>query len=379
MTAGESHGPCLTAIVEGVPAGLEINIQQINKDLARRQQGFGRGGRMKIENDTVTIHSGIRFKQTIGGPITLTVENKDWKNWEERMGAMGNPCGTPVLEARPGHADLTGILKYNREDIRDILERASARETAARVAVGGIAKQILSACNIQVTSHVIEIGGICTQNTKHDFDYISKKREESDLGCIEEEAEEKMRERIMEAKKDGDTLGGVFEVLINNPIPGLGSHIQWDRRLDTKIAAAIMSIPAIKGIEIGDGFSYAHQLGSQSHDEIYYDELKGFHRLTNHAGGVEGGMSNGEKIVIRAAMKPIPTLMKPLSSVNICTKESTLASTERSDVCAVNAAAVVGEAMAAIVLSEFLLEKFGGDNMYDMLQNISSYCKRISK
>ena len=378
MTAGESHGPCLTAIIEGIPAGLEIDIHQINRDLARRQQGFGRGGRMKIEKDTAKILSGVRFKQTLGSPITLTVENRDWENWEDRMSATGSPSGDPVVGARPGHADLTGVLKYNRQDIRDILERASARETAARVAVGALSKQLLAACGMKVTSHVTCIGGISIQTESRDFQYINEHRNASDLGCIDPEAEIKMREKILQTKEQGDTLGGIFEVLVENPVPGLGSHIQWDRRLDAKMASAFMSIPAIKGVEIGDGFAYAYQSGSESHDEIYHNADKGYYRLTNHAGGIEGGMSNGELLIVRAAMKSIPTLMKPLASVNIATKEKTLASTERSDVCAVTAAAVVGEAMASIVLAELVIEKFGGDNMQDLVNHINSYRHRIS-
>lgn len=376
FTAGESHGPCLTAIIEGLPAGLVIDLEAVNRDLARRQQGYGRGGRMKIEKDTAEVLSGIRFGQTLGSPVTLAVRNRDWVNWGEgRMSQFGEPQGPQVVEARPGHADLTGILKYDRADIRDILERASARETAARVAVGGIAKQLLAAFGIQISSHVTNIGGV-TITGPVDYSRLSELTAASELNCIEPEAEQAMKAAIDQAKKQGDTLGGTFEIVATQVMPGLGSHVQWDRRLDTKLAALLMSIPAIKGVEFGAGFQYANLPGSQAHDEIYYDEQRGYYRQTNRAGGLEGGMSNGEPIVARVVMKPIPTLMKPLNTVDVHTKQPVKASTERSDVCAVSAASVVGEAMLAIGLAQTLLEQFSRDNMTDLQAAVKQYLVR---
>jgi chorismate synthase len=376
ITAGESHGQCLTAIIEGLPAGLAIDIGNINQELARRQQGFGRGGRMQIERDTVEILSGMRFGQTLGSPLTLLIRNKDWDNWQERMSICGQPAGEAVTAARPGHADLTGTLKYERQDIRDILERASARETAARVAVGAVARQLLQACGIKIISHVTNIGGIAIDKTL-DCQHIEKQRAISDIACIEPEVELQMKAAIQQAKEQGDTLGGVFEVLVTSVMPGLGSHVHWDRRLDTRLAAAVMSIPAIKGVEIGDGFAYANIPGSQAHDEIFYSDEQHYYRKSSHAGGLEGGMSNGQTLIVRAVMKPIPTLMAPLDSVDILTRKAIRASTERSDVCAVPAAAVVGEAMVAIVLGEALLEKFGGDTMTDFITAVEHYRQRI--
>ncbi|MCE5285866.1 MAG: chorismate synthase [Pelosinus sp.] len=378
ITAGESHGPCLTAVIEGLPAGLCIDIEAINEDLRRRQQGYGRGGRMKIESDEVEIVSGVRFGETLGSPVTLVIRNRDWANWGERMSPTGTAQGETVTAVRPGHADLTGILKYNRQDIRDILERASARETAARVAVGAVAKQLLKMSGIKITSHVVSIGGVKAKHSEVNFGEIADKRAKSDLGCIDEAAAEQMKAAIHQAKEDGDTLGGIFEVLAANVLPGLGSHVHWDRRLDARLAALAMSIPAIKGVEIGAGFNAAHLPGSQVHDEIFYDEIKGYYRSTNQAGGIEGGMSNGETVVLRAAMKPIPTLMKPLSSVDITTHATVSASKERSDVCAVTAAAVVGEAMLAVGLAEAFSEKFSGDNMVDVLSAVKQYRQRIA-
>ncbi|WP_425060715.1 Chorismate synthase [Sporomusa carbonis] len=353
LTAGESHGPALTAIVEGLPAGLKLDLDQINADLARRQQGFGRGGRMKIEKDTAAIMSGVRFGVTLGSPVTLVISNRDWANWQERMAVFGEPQGDRVVAPRPGHADLPGLLKYQRDDVRDILERASARETAARVAVGGVAKQLLNVVGIAINSKVTTIGGV--------------------------QEEEQMHQVIAKAKEAGDTLGGIFEVVASNVLPGLGSHVQWDRRLDTRLAAAVISIQAIKGVEFGAGFAYASLPGSQAHDEIYYDAGRGYYRRTNNAGGIEGGISNGEDIVVRAVMKPIPTLMQPLDTVNITDKGPHKANTERSDVCAVAAAAVVAEAMVAIVLAEAVLEKFGGDSAEDLTMAIEHYRRRINK
>lgn len=378
LTAGESHGPCLTVIIEGIPAGLYINIDQINEELARRQQGYGRGGRMKIEKDSADIVSGVRFGQTLGSPITIIIKNRDWENWQQRMSVAGAKAGESVTNARPGHADLTGVLKYDRQDIRDILERASARETAARVAVGTIMKQFLrAAASIEIASHVINIGGVKFDKPVT-FSMI-KNNSSQETGCIDQQTETAMKAIIDKASQNGDTLGGVFEIVATNVLVGLGSHIQWDCRLDTKLTAALMSIPAIKGVEIGDGFEYANLPGSQAHDEIFHKAGTGYFRKTNHAGGIEGGMSNGEDIIARAVMKPIPTLMKPLQSVNILTNAAVAANTERSDACAVPAAAVVGEAMMAITLAEVLLQKFGSDNMADLSNAIKSYTNRINR
>lgn len=375
LTAGESHGQCLTAIVEGIPAGLKINLDEINKDMARRQQGYGRGGRMKIETDKAEFLSGVRFGETMGDPVTIKVANRDWQNWTDRMSVMGEEYGDKVTAVRPGHADLTGVLKYDRDDARDILERASARETATRVAVGGLCKQLLKACGIEVVSHVVKIGGIGIDESAVDYSQIGQGS--SELNCYDSAAEEKMKQRIHEAMVEGDTLGGVFEVIIRGVPLGLGSHIQWDKRLDGKLAWAMMGIQAIKGVEIGAGFKCGELPGSQIHDEMFYDEKHNVYRKTNRAGGLEGGMSNGEDIVIRACMKPIPTLMKPLHSVDIGSGEEVLACKERSDVCAVSAASVVGEAMAAIVIAEALTDKFGNDAMVDLLAAMQAYKARV--
>lgn len=377
LTAGESHGQCLTAIVEGIPAGLKINLDEMNNDMARRQQGFGRGGRMKIETDRAEFLSGVRFGETMGDPVTIKVANRDWQNWTDRMSVMGEEFGDKVTAVRPGHADLTGVLKYDRNDARDILERASARETATRVAVGGLCKQFLKACGIEVVSHVVKIGGIGVDESK--IDYAKIGTGDSELNCYDPEAEEKMKERILSAMQEGDTLGGVFEVIVRGVPLGLGSHIQWDKRLDGKLAWAMMGIQAIKGVEIGAGFQCGELPGSEIHDEMFYDENKKVYRKTNRVGGLEGGMSNGEDIVIRACMKPIPTLMKPLHSIDIGSETEVLACKERSDVCAVSAASVVGEAMAAIVIAEAVTDKFGNDAMVDVLSAMKAYKARVQE
>ena len=377
LTAGESHGPSLTAILEGIPAGLSLDAGKINRELARRQQGYGRGGRMKIETDTVRVLSGVRFGETLGSPITLSVENRDWQNWQERMAAFGEPQGDKVTAARPGHADLTGVGTYARADVRDIWARASARETAMRAAVGAVAKELLYALGVTVESAVLDIGGVAADAAKREAGAAHKAA--SDLNCFDEYAEEKMKEKIRAAKEAGDTLGGIFEVRISGAPLGLGSHIQWDRRLDARLAAAMMSIQAIKGVEIGAGFGYAALSGSEAHDEMFCGENGAVVRRTNRAGGLEGGMTNGEDIVVRAVMKPIPTLMKPLHSVDIAKKGPVLAAKERSDVCAVPAASVVGEAMAAFVLAEAFVEKFDSDNLRDMQANIAAYKNRTEE
>lgn len=377
LTAGESHGPCLTAILEGIPAGLRLRRDAIDRDLARRQQGYGRGGRMRIERDQAEILSGVRFGETLGGPITLSVRNRDWENWTDRMAAFGEPSGEKVTAARPGHADLAGLQKYARQDVRDILERSSARETTMRVAVGAVCKEFLRACGVEVVSQVTAIGGAAVDETKLDRSAIGTAENGSELNCYDATAEEEMKKRIREAKEKGDTLGGVFEVMVRNVPVGLGSHIQWDRRLDARLAGAMMSIQAIKGVEIGAGFRCAELPGSQIHDEMYLDGEGRVYRKTNRAGGLEGGMSNGEEILIRAAMKPIPTLMQPLHSIDVESKQEVLACKERSDTCAVSAASVVGEAMTAFVMAQAMVEKFGGDSMRDVLSAVAAYRDRI--
>ena len=377
MTAGESHGPRLTAILEGLPAGLKLNKEDIDRELARRQQGYGRGGRMKIETDKVEVLSGMRFNETLGGPLTLQVINKDFANWNGRMAAFGEPEGEKVTAARPGHADLTGILKYNREDVRDILERSSARETTMRVAVGAVCKAFLRELGIKVVSHVTNIGGVAVDPSKIDRSKLGQENG-SELNCYDKDAEVKMKARIDEAKAAGDTLGGIFEVIVQGAPVGLGSHIQWDRRLDARLSGAMMSIQAIKGVEIGAGFDCAILPGSQIHDEIYLADGK-IQRKTNRAGGLEGGMTNGEDIVVRAAMKPIPTLMTPLKSIDIASREAVLACKERSDTCAVSAASVVGEAMVAFVIAQAICEKFGSDALLDLKAALAAYKQRIGK
>ena len=352
ISAGESHGSRLVCILEGLPAGIKISSDFVNAELKRRQCGYGRGGRMKIESDHVEFLSGIRFGETLGSPITLSVVNRDWQNWQERMSAEGIPFGEKVTNARPGHADLTGAAKYARSDVRDILERSSARETAMRVAAGALCKIFLKKCGVEISGEVLSVGGV--------------------TGEVE------IKNRIDAAKSLGDTVGGIFEIKISGVPAGLGSHIQWDRKLDAKFAAAFMSIQAIKAVELGDGFANANRLGSEVHDEIFISDGKVF-RKTNRAGGFEGGMTNGEDLIIRAAMKPIPTLMKPLRTVDIATKTPTTASKERSDTCAIWAAEVVGEAMAAIVLADAFVEKFGGDTLSDTLINLKNYRERLAR
>jgi chorismate synthase len=377
LTAGESHGPCLTAVIEGLPAGLLLDLAAVNGDLARRQQGYGRGGRMKIEKDEAEVLSGLRFGHTLGSPLTLAIRNRDWANWQERMSPSGPAAGAAVTAPRPGHADLAGIQKYKHNDIRNILERASARETAARVAVGAVARQLLEPLGITVAAHVVAIGGVAADRRAYGVAEIASLAAASPVSCADPAAGPLMVAAIDKAKAAGDTLGGIFEVVAGGMLPGLGSHVQWDRRLDTQLAAALMSIPAVKGVEIGEGFANADLPGSRAHDEIYYSADSGYYRQTNRAGGVEGGISTGEDLVLRAVMKPIPTLMAPLASVDIATKEATRANTERSDVCAVPAAAVVGEAVVAIVLAAAVLAKFGGDHLDDLLTAVKHYRHRL--
>ncbi len=379
-TAGESHGRVLTAIVTGVPAGIPVDVSLIDADLARRQSGYGRGGRQLIEKDRALVLSGVRFGRTIGSPVAISIANRDWDNWMDVMSISGTrPANSRVTAPRPGHADLPGILKIGSDDVRDILERASARETAARVAAGGVAKALLRRLSVNVASFVLSIGDIemppPLDPASVDVDLV----EGSEVRCPDADASEAMKAAIDAASTTGESLGGVFCVTATNLVPGLGSYAEAERRLDARLAAAVMSIPAIKGIEIGDGFAGAHRPGSQVHDEIRHDGPRGFYRPSNHAGGLEGGMTNGEPLVLRAAMKPIPTLMRPLASVDIDTLDAVDASKERSDVCAVPAAAVVGEAEVAMVLANAYLEKFGCDSMEDVAAAVTAYERRIAR
>lgn len=377
LTAGESHGKCLTAIIEGLPSGVELDEAFINSRLARRQQGYGRGGRMAIERDTVEITAGVRHGKTLGSPVCLVVKNRDYENWEKIMGAFasGQADEKTVTKPRPGHADLAGAIKYGHRDIRNILERASARETAIRTAVGAVAMCFINSLGITVRSYVHSIGNVTVDQpyplNAEQWQYS----ESSQLSCPDPKAEALMMAAIDKAKENGDSLGGIFRVVINNVPVGLGSHVHWDRRLDANLSRALMGIPAIKGVEFGMGFAAAGRPGSEVHDEIGYNGS--FFRSTNNAGGIEGGISNGEEIVISCAMKPIPTLYRPLRSVDLLTKEPFEASIERSDVCAVPAAAVVAEAASAFEIAAAIVEKFGGDSLDEMLRNYNGYMKQV--
>lgn len=387
LTAGESHGPQLTAIIEGLPAGLKITAETINADLARRQGGYGRGGRMLIEKDTVEILSGVRWGETLGSPITLCIKNRDWENWCEKMSTLEEHRDEAirVTRPRPGHADLPGAMKYNQRDVRNILERSSARETAARVAVGAVAKSFLTEFAITVCGYVTEIGGIAAVRPQNMMlEEIYEKISKSELFTFDDAIEASMKMCIDKARESGDTVGGIIEVSVNGLPVGLGSHVQWDRKLDARLAMSLMSIQAIKGVETGIGFEAARRLGSKVHDEIFYDQspgkrgaTTGFYRKTNNAGGIEGGISNGEEIIVRAAMKPIPTLYQPLKSVDIDSKEPFEATVERSDVCAVPAAAVVAEAVVSIEIANAFMDKFGGDSMAEIRRNFDGYCNNL--
>lgn len=375
LTAGESHGPALSAIIEGLPANVPVDTDAVSRELARRQQGYGRGGRMKIETDRAEFMSGLRFGRTLGSPVSIRIVNRDFENWRDKMNPEGQAPESlePVTRPRPGHADLAGALKYNLSDVRDVLERASARETAARVAVGAVAKELLKAFGIAVYSCVLSVGEVTAvallpAELVARYDAV----EASPLRCADRDAEARMMERIDKAKADGDSLGGIFEVVITGVPPGLGSYVQWDRKLDASLAAALMSIQAIKGVEVGGGFGLARLPGSAVHDEIAY-EAERYLRLTNRAGGIEGGMSNGEPLILRAAMKPIPTLYKPLQSVDMRDHQPFAATVERSDACAVPAASVVGEAVAAWTVAAALREKLGGDSLEEMQANWQNY------
>jgi chorismate synthase len=378
-TAGESHGPGLTCIVEGLPAGLVLEREAIDADMARRQLGHGRGGRMKIERDTAQVTGGVRHGRTLGGPVALQVANRDYANWEDRMNPW--PVAAEVAEVhlpRPGHADLVGVWKFGASDVRDVLERASARETAARVAGGALAKAFLRAVGVEVRSHVVSIGPVCAAEhagalTVADFEGV----DDDPLRCLDPAASRAMVEHINVQRKANESIGGVFEVIAFGLTPGLGSHVAWYERLDGRLAGALCSIQAAKGVAFGDGFAVAAAPGSAAHDEIFYSEERGYFRETNHAGGLEGGMTTGEPLVARVAMKPIPTLTKPLWSVDIATHEPAAALRERTDSCVVPAAGVVGEAMAALVLADAYRRKFGGDHIDDVLAAVRAYEERI--
>ena len=378
ITAGESHGPGLTCIVEGLPAGLELDRALIDRDMARRQLGHGRGGRMKIEKDTAEITAGVRHGRTLGGPVSLTVANRDFANWEERMNPWPVEAEVPEVHLpRPGHADLAGVQKFGFTDVRNVLERASARETAARVAGGALAKGFLSALGVQVFSHVTQIGSVRAPEMNglgpRDFADVDA----SPVRCLDADASRAMVEEINVLRKANESLGGTFEVLAFGLVPGLGSHVSWEERLDGRIGMAMLSIQAVKGCGIGDGFDLAGRPGSAAHDEIFYSEERGYYRETNRSGGIEGGMTTGEPLIVRAAMKPLPTLTKPLRSVDIATREPAGALRERTDSCTVPAAGVVGEAMLAIVLADAYRAKFGGDHIDDVRAAVAAYEQRI--
>ncbi len=391
FTAGESHGPCLTVIIDGVPAGFPIDVEKINHDLWRRQQGYGRGGRMLIEKDEIQVRSGIRWGATLGSPVALGIENRDWKNWTKKMSPLPDDRdeSIAVTKPRPGHADLAGILKYHHSDIRNILERASARDTVSRTAVGSFCKQLLEPFGIKVFGYIRSIGGVVAQTEGLTYEEIFESAEQPPVRVADKEAEGKMIALIDECKKKGDTLGGVFEVVAIGCPPGLGSHTQWDLKLDGRLARALMSIQAIKGVEIGIGFEGAGRRGSEVHDEIFFDLKQktsqktprigstGFYRGSNNSRGTEGGMSNGVPLVAHVAMKPISTLMSPLQSVDIKSKQPVDASVERSDVCAAPAAAVVGESVVAFELALALLEKMGGDSLDEIMRNYQGYLEQI--
>jgi chorismate synthase len=378
ITAGESHGPGLTCIVEGLPAGLELDPDAINADMARRQLGHGRGGRMKIERDAAQVTSGVRHGRTLGGPIALLVANRDYANWEERMNPWPVEAAVPEVHLpRPGHADLAGVQKYGFTDVRNVLERASARETAARVAGGALAKAFLRAVGVEVVSHVTQIGSVRAPEPDglalEDFGQVDA----SPVRCLDVEASAAMVAEINALRKRNESLGGAFEVRAFGLVPGLGSHVSWEERLDGRIGLAMLSIQAVKGCGIGDGFDLAGRPGSAAHDEIFYEDARGYYRETNRSGGVEGGMSTGEPLVVRCAMKPLPTLTKPLRSVDIATRQPAEALRERTDSCTVPAAGVVGEAMLAIVLASAYREKFGGDHVDDVRAALAAYEERI--
>jgi chorismate synthase len=380
LTAGESHGPALTAILEGLPAQLPISREKLQHQMKRRQLGFGRGARMKIETDEVEIKSGIRSGKTLGTPIGILIRNRDFQNWEDVMNIWDTPSQSKktVHRPRPGHADLAGGLKYGEKDLRNILERASARETAARTAAGSLCRQLLEQAGIEIASHVIRIGNVLVSDRNQTWENVLKVQDSDRLRCADAAIEQQMMEQVIAAQQNKETLGGEFEVIAKNVPPGLGSHVHWDQKLDGRIAQAILSVPAVKAAAIGDAITQASSVGSQAHDEIFYERGRGFFRKTNRSGGLEGGITNGEEIRVTGYMKPLSTLMKPLQSVDIHTKEREEAVVERSDVCAVPAAGVVGEAMIALVLADALLEKFSSDSLPEFLAALEFYRKSVA-
>jgi len=385
ITAGESHGKGLVAIIEGLPAGLPIDVSTINHELWRRQQGYGRGGRMKIESDEVEILSGVRHGKTLGSPISLLIRNRDFENWQVVMAVEPREFADEkrarrLTRPRPGHTDLAGGLKYDTHDLRDILERASARETTARVAVGAFAKRFLKEIGIEIASHTAMIGGVPDRPIHASWDQIAAVRDDTSLRCVDKEVEQRMIALIDSTKEAKDTLGGIFEVVARGVVPGLGSHTQGNRKIDGRLAQAIMSIPAVKAVEIGAGVEVSRSTGSQVHDEIGYDPAaRSFTRPTNCAGGIEGGITNGEEVRISGHLKPISTLRQPLASVDVVTKEESAAAFERSDIVAVPAAGVIGEAMVAIVLADAAREKFGGDSVAEMKRNFEGYVDQLKR
>ena len=388
VTAGESHGPALVSIVEGIPAGLRLLAEHVNADLARRQQGYGRGRRMQIERDEIEFLAGVRAGETIGAPVAMLIRNRDWKNWQEIMDAAPRHEDAEgarkraVHRPRPGHADLSGLLKYDRDDARDILERASARETTARVAAGAICRRLLGECGVTISSHLVHLGGIDAQRPDEMPADLNAAADASPLRTLDAEAEQRMIARIDAAKRDGNTLGGICEVVVDGLPVGLGSHVSWDRRLDGRLGQAMMSIPAVKGVELGLGFDTARRTGAEVHDEIEMAPGRtrsgNVRRKTNRAGGTEGGMTTGEPLVVRVAMKPISTLMRPLGTIDTKTGEGAEAVAERSDVTAVPAMGVIAEAMAALVLADAMVEKFGGDSLSELMRNLESYLAHIA-
>ncbi len=378
ITSGESHGKCLTSILEGIPANVLVDIDEINLEMKKRQSGYGRGGRMKIESDKVEILSGMRGKVTIGSPIAIQIMNRDYENWTKYMNPVDDIDRETkkVNNVRPGHADLVGALKYDFDDARNVLERSSARETASRVAVGALCKQVLKQFNIEFASHIVKIGDAEIDKI-YDFNYIKDNVDSSEVRCVDKNIEKLMIKEIDFAKENKDTLGGIIEIRVKNVPPGLGSYIHYDKKVDAHIAMNIMSIQAIKGVEIGIGFEVASNKGSDVMDEIFYNKEKGIYRETNRLGGIEGGMTTGDEILIRCAMKPIPTLYRPLNSINMNTLENYKATVERSDTCAVPACSIVCENVVAFVILQFFLEKFGKDNIEDIKKSYISYMNRL--
>jgi chorismate synthase len=379
LTAGESHGPAITVIIDGLPAGMCVAVNQINQQLKKRQGGYGRGGRMKIESDQVTVLAGIRFGKTLGSPVCLEIHNKDWKNWDKVMSAdPADESGEKSVTApRPGHTDLAGGIKYQHKDLRNVLERSSARETTMRVAAGALVRQLLEACGIQVYGYVTKIGGVSVAEERPAFEILNSILDASECRSFDPQVDEIWIKKIDEARKAGDSLGGLFEVVCTGVPIGLGSHVQWDRKLEGRLAQAVMSIQAVKAVEIGLGVGVADKPGSQVHDEIFYEEERGFYHETNRAGGLTGGVTNGAPIVVRGALKPIATLYTPLRSVDITTKKEHKASIERSDICVLPAASVIAENVVALEIADAFLEKFGGDSMEELQRNYQGYLEQV--